>query len=340
MAIGGVSGIGYTPQVYNNYGYQRAYQPTFQQALQTEDSQPEEKKNDNSMYWIGAGIVGLTILAILGHKGKLGEGIQKFLGGAEKSSSKSSSAAESTASKTSESAANGESAAGSVEKDGAGASGGPGSVEKPVASGAYDFEKAAHVSYEDLPKTASTLKLGETQAINVNVGGDVKIQYLMRRTSENSVEILSHNGSKKVFVYKYGEGKYKDCLTREIAFDKEGKYISWINVYNPNTYKPNASFLKLRVECEQGLMKRISDFSGRDEVRYLISDDEKIIYQIIGNKANAFTWGIMPEYIGTIEKIGPKNYSKEVLKQAPEFPKHISDIKRDLDIQEAFLELV
>ena len=125
MAIGNVSFMG-TP-----YSAPRCYQPAFQQQSQQVDNQQTQKKKNNTSYLVGAAIVGLGILAILGYKGKLGEGIQKFLGGAEKSASKSSSATEGAASKTETTTV------GSASKTGASA----GERTGGSSSGTYSYEE-------------------------------------------------------------------------------------------------------------------------------------------------------------------------------------------------------
>ncbi len=89
-----------------------APQPQIQEQTKISSQSPEvdEEKSNAAKYMIGAtALAGVVALGIAGYKGHLGEGVQKFLGGAKKVAEKEASkAAESTAGAASGSAAKAE----------------------------------------------------------------------------------------------------------------------------------------------------------------------------------------------------------------------------------------
>lgn len=81
-------------------------QPQEQTKVSFQGQKADEEKSNASKYMIGAAaLAGVVALGIAGYKGHLGEGVQKFLGGAEKAAKDASKAAEKEGSKATESAA-------------------------------------------------------------------------------------------------------------------------------------------------------------------------------------------------------------------------------------------
>ena len=71
-------------------------------AFQGDEIPADNEKNNAAKYMIGATLAGLAVLGVLGYKGHLGEGIQKFLGGAKKAAQKEGSNASDSAKKAEE----------------------------------------------------------------------------------------------------------------------------------------------------------------------------------------------------------------------------------------------
>ena len=191
MAISNVNFMG-TPYA----SAPRYYQPAFQQqSQQVENQQPQEKKNNNSTYFAAAAVIGLTTLAILGHKGYLGEKIQKFLGGAEKATSKSSSATESVASKTETTTA------GSASKT-------ESAVGEAAEGTAAKAENIVVRSMEEANIEAAKLKPGESKIL----------------------EMIDEDGSKEIFSLKCVNAGEVECFQNSVResslfFNKDGKLI-------------------------------------------------------------------------------------------------------------------
>lgn len=75
----------------NSVGFKQAVRPNLKtsQNFTSKPEEVDEKKSNASKYMIGATALAAVIgLGILGYKGKLGQGVRKFLGGAEKSGEK------------------------------------------------------------------------------------------------------------------------------------------------------------------------------------------------------------------------------------------------------------
>ncbi len=85
-----------------------APQPQIQEQTKISSQSPEvdEEKSNAAKYMIGAtALAGVVALGIAGYKGHLGEGVQKFLGGAKKVAEKEASKAAETAAETASSSA-------------------------------------------------------------------------------------------------------------------------------------------------------------------------------------------------------------------------------------------
>lgn len=186
----------------------------------TSNPEVDEEKSNAAKYMIGATALAAVIgLGVLGYKGKLGKGIQEFLGGAEKAAEKGTKGAKET----------GESA---------------GSASKSLSEGAEKSGEKVGNSTPDVepkaPEKAAEVPSADTKAPDLSQG----LEPISTKYSDgHNAYKIAPNGTKTVInraPFKEGGTRVSTSITKDgysylkfVTYDKNKKVLEtgeWINM--------------------------------------------------------------------------------------------------------------
>ena len=233
MPIDKISFRASAPQV-QNFGEKPA-------EVATEEQPIDEEKSNATKYMVGAtALAGVVALGIAGYKGHLGKGIQKFLGGAERASTKAETPVTPVTNVTPTTSVIPEDLANSIKK-----------TKQKLVDGEPFYgvaeTKNAQLFYENGFITQSKLSNGTFKRYDRDIDGNLKYFYVKKpkeytltyyKKEDGSILIEKHLALENP-EFKFTSGKeHEGSITIETKISPDGE-ISKTKIENFNTSHPN-----------------------------------------------------------------------------------------------------